>query len=267
MTSANRVRHHPRPRSHRAHHDAPDTATEQRDLTVLPEGPERDRLREEVVRAWLPMAHRIAGRYRDRGESLDDLRQVAAVGLVKAVDGYDPGRGAFESYAVPTITGEVRRHFRDHTWTVRVPRRTQDLRGRVRGVHQELSQSGHEPSEGEIAERTGLDTDDVREGLSALHAYSALSLDADLTLGEAGETTLADTLGGRDPDLDKILDREAVKPLLAELPEREQRLLYLRYFQGFTQTRIAEEFGVSQMHVSRLLSTTCTRLRERLSAG
>lgn len=252
------------------HHDAPDTSAELRRLAVLPDGPEREVLREQVVRAWLPMAHRIAGRYRHRGEALDDLRQVAAIGLVKAVDHYDPGRGApFESYAVPTITGEVRRHFRDHSWTVRVPRRTQELQGRVRSVYQELAQSGREPSVRELAERTELAVCDVREGLSALHAHTALSLDAELALdGRQGSgATLADTLGGPDPALQTVVDREAVKPFLGDLSERERRLLYLRFFQGLTQSRIAEEFGISQMHVSRLLNSTCARLRERAGVG
>ncbi|GLF93065.1 SigB/SigF/SigG family RNA polymerase sigma factor [Streptomyces yaizuensis] len=259
--SANRGRH--------PHHDAPDTGDELRRLAGLPDGPERDGLREEVVRAWLPMAHRIAGRYRDRGEALDDLRQVAAVGLVKAVDHFDPGRGAaFESYAVPTITGEVRRHFRDHTWCLRVPRRTQELRGRVRAVYQELSQSGREPSVTEIAERAALEVAEVREGLSALHAHTALSLDAELAPGaDGGSATLADTLGAPDPALETVVEREAVKRLIGDLTERERRILYLRFFRGMTQSRIAEEFGISQMHVSRLLSSTCARLRSRVTAG
>ncbi|MFE0426755.1 SigB/SigF/SigG family RNA polymerase sigma factor [Streptomyces sp. NPDC058953] len=247
------------------HHDAPDTAADFRRLAVLPDGPERDALRDRVVRAWLPMAHRIATRYRNRGEPLDDLRQVAALALVKAVDGFDPDRGgAFESYAVPTISGEVRRHFRDHTWMLRVPRRTQELRGRVRGAYRELAQSGREPSADEIAARTELGADDVREGLSALHAYAALSLDAELAPGAPGERlTLADTLGAPDPDLDTVVDREAVKPLIEALPERERRILYLRYFRGMTQSRIAEECGISQMHVSRLLTDTCSQIRLR----
>ncbi|MEU5159440.1 SigB/SigF/SigG family RNA polymerase sigma factor [Streptomyces sp. NPDC020875] len=255
-------------RRHR-HHDAPDTTADFRRLAALPGGPEHDALRDRVVCAWLPMAHRLAARYRNRGESLDDLRQVAALALVKAVDGFDPWRGgAFESYAVPTITGEVRRHFRDHTWMLRVPRRTQELRGRVRGVYRELAQSGAEPSAEAIAARTDLRADEVREGLSALHAYAALSLDAELAPGALGERlTLADTLGGPDRGLDTVVDREAVKPLIEELPERERRILYLRFFRGMTQSRIAEECGISQMHVSRLLTETCSRIRHRALSG
>ncbi|MGW1278731.1 SigB/SigF/SigG family RNA polymerase sigma factor [Streptomyces tsukubensis] len=256
-------------RRRHSHDDAPDTAADFRRLAVLPPGVEHDALRDGLVRDWLPMAHRIAARYRNRGEPLDDLCQVAALGLVKAVDGYDPDRGpAFESYAVPTITGEVRRHFRDHTWLLRVPRRTQELRGRVRTAHRDLSGSGREPTPADIAARAGLDLEDVLEGLSALHAYAALSLDAELAPGAPGEgSTLADTLGAPDPELDTVVDRVAVTPLIAELPEREQRILYLRFFRGMTQSRIAEECGISQMHVSRLLSDTCSELRHRTLSG
>ncbi|MEV3874114.1 SigB/SigF/SigG family RNA polymerase sigma factor [Streptomyces sp. NPDC049906] len=247
------------------HDDAPDTAAAFRLLASLPTGTERSRVREEVTRAWLPMAHRIAAKYRSKGEPLDDLRQVAALALVKAVDRYDPDRGcAFESFAVPTITGEVRRHFRDHSWTLRVPRRVQELRNRVRTARQELGGEGGEPAVGALAERTGLAEDEVREGLLALHAHSTLSLDAPVNgSGDApaGGSVLADTYGEPDPGLDTVVDREAVRPLLSRLPERERRMLYLRYFRDQTQDRIAAEFGLSQVHVSRILSTTCAKLR------
>lgn len=153
-----------------------------RRLRALPPGPERDTLRDETICSWLPMAHRIATRFRNRGEAMDDLRQVAAMGLVKAVDRYDPERGkAFETYAVPTVTGELKRHFRDHTWDVHVPRRVQDLRNRVRVARRELSQSsgGGAPTCADIASATGLGEEDVLLGLEALESYSALSLDAE----------------------------------------------------------------------------------------
>lgn len=146
-------------------------------------------MRSETICAWLPMAHRLATRFRDRGETMDDLRQVAAMGLVKAVDRYDPERGkAFETYAVPTVTGELKRHFRDHTWDVHVPRRVQDLRNRVRAARRELAQttSGRAPTCAEIASATGLAEEDVVLGLEALDSYSALSLDAEPT-GSEGE--------------------------------------------------------------------------------
>ncbi|MET7487872.1 RNA polymerase sigma factor SigF [Streptomyces sp. NPDC005538] len=250
----------------RSHPDAPDTGAAFRTLATLPPGPQHDTVREEIVEAWLPMADRLAGRFRNRGESTEDLRQVAALGLVKAVDRYDPGRGnAFESYAVPTITGEIKRHFRDHMWTLHVPRRIQDLRNRVRLATQELAQTipGRRPTVAEIAVQASLSEEDVRAGLEALESFSALSLDADLPGGEDGYA-LSDMLGSADPALDVVVDREAVKPRLAALPERERAILYLRFFGDMTQSRIAEEFGISQMHVSRLISRCCHRIREQV---
>ncbi|MFJ3930991.1 SigB/SigF/SigG family RNA polymerase sigma factor [Streptomyces sp. NPDC090029] len=250
----------------RRHPDAPDTSAAFRKLAGLAEGPARRELREEIVAAWLPMAERIAGRYRDRGESLDDLRQVAALGLVKAVDRYDPERGAFESYAVPTIVGEVKRHFRDHLWALHVPRRVQDLRNRVRTARGELAQfsSGRSPTVAETAERAGLSEEDTLVGLDALDSFSALSLEAE-TPGADDGYALGDTLGASDPALDILVDREAVKPGLRRLPEREQRILYLRFFRDMTQSSIARTMGISQMHVSRLISRSCDRLRTEVT--
>ncbi|MER6980451.1 RNA polymerase sigma factor SigF [Streptomyces carpinensis] len=253
------ARHHP-------HDDAPETAEAFRRLAELPPGPERDALRDEIVEAWLPMAERLAGRFRSRGESMDDLRQVAALGLVKAVDRYDPGRGnAFESYAVPTITGEIKRHFRDHMWTLHVPRRVQDLRNRVRFAQQELSRTipGRGPTVAEIAEHAHLSEDEARAGLEALESFATLSLDAELPGSEDGYS-LGDSLGSPDPALDTVVDREAVKPGLAALPERERAILYMRFFGDMTQSRIAEHMGISQMHVSRLISRCCDRLRDQV---
>ncbi|MCW5251901.1 MULTISPECIES: RNA polymerase sigma factor SigF [unclassified Streptomyces] len=247
------------------HDDAPDTADAFHRLTALPDGPERAAVRDGIVEAWLPMAERIAGRFRSRGESHEDLRQVAALGLVKAVDRYDPGLGsAFESYAVPTITGEIKRHFRDHMWTLHVPRRVQELRNRVRTAGRELAPtaSGHPPSVADLAERTGLSEDDVREGLEALESFTALSLDAELPGSEDGYS-LGDALGAPDPALDTVVDRQAVKDGLAALPERERAILYMRFFDDMTQSRIAARLGLSQMHVSRLITRCCARVREQ----
>ncbi|MFD1660812.1 SigB/SigF/SigG family RNA polymerase sigma factor [Streptomyces caeni] len=235
---------------HHPHDDAPDTADAFRRLGELPPGRERDTLRDEIVEAWLPMAERLAGRFRSRGESHEDLRQVAALGLVKAVDRYDPGRGhAFESYAVPTVTGEIKRHFRDHMWTLHVPRRVQDLRNRVRFACQDLSQtvSGRRPTVAEIAEHARMNEEEVLVGLEALESFTALSLDAELPGSEDGYS-LADALGHPDPALDTVVDREAVKPRLRALPERERAILYMRFFDDMTQNSIAERLGISQMH-------------------
>ncbi|MFE7170585.1 RNA polymerase sigma factor SigF [Streptomyces sp. NPDC057616] len=251
---------------HHPHDDAPDTAEAFRRLAGLPPGPQRDALREQVVKAWLPMAERLAGRFRSRGESYEDLRQVASLGLVKAVDRYDPERGkAFESYAVPTITGEIKRHFRDHMWTVHVPRRVQDLRNRVRFATQDLSQtvSGRRPTVAEIAEYADMTEEDVRVGQEALDSFSALSLDAELPGSEDGYS-LCDALGSHDPALDTVVDRESVKPRLAALSERERAILYMRFFGDMTQSRIAEQLGISQMHVSRLISRCCDRMRDQI---
>ncbi|MET7889409.1 RNA polymerase sigma factor SigF [Streptomyces avermitilis] len=249
-----------------SHDDAPDTAEAFRKLATLPPGRQRDALREEIVEAWLPMAERLAGRFRNRGESYEDLRQVASLGLVKAVDRYDPELGnAFESYAVPTITGEIKRHFRDHMWTLHVPRRVQDLRNRVRFASQDLSQtiSGRRPTVAEIAEHANMSEEDVRAGLEALESFTALSLDAELPGSEDGYS-LSDALGSADPALDIVVDREAVKPRLQALPERERDILYMRFFGDMTQSRIAEQLGISQMHVSRIISRCCDRLREQV---
>ncbi|MHC3470053.1 SigB/SigF/SigG family RNA polymerase sigma factor [Streptomyces sp. 7R007] len=249
----------------RRHDDAPETADLFARLATLEDGPERDAVRDELVTAWLPMAHRIAGRFRDRGESVEDLRQVAALGLVKAIDRFDPSRGAFESYAVPTITGEVKRHFRDRMWALRVPRRVQELRNKVRVARRELTQTpgSPEPSVADIAAHTGLTEDEVGTGLEALESFSTLSLDAELSNDDDGYS-LADTLGGPDSSYDVVVDRESAKEGLRRLPERERTILYMRFFEDMTQSRIADQLGISQMHVSRLISRSCAQVREEV---
>jgi RNA polymerase sigma-B factor len=249
----------------RQHDDAPDTRALFVRLAATEDGPERDALRDELVTAWLPMAHRIAGRFRDRGESLEDLRQVAALGLVKAVDRFDPDRGAFESYAVPTITGEVKRHFRDRMWALRVPRRVQELRNKVRMARRELTQApgSPEPSVADIAAHAGLTEDEVGAGLEALDSFSALSLDAEISTDDEGYS-LVDTLGASDGSYDVVVDRESAKEGLRRLPERERAILYMRFFEDMTQSRIADQLGISQMHVSRLISRSCARVRDEV---
>ncbi|HWM39159.1 MAG TPA: SigB/SigF/SigG family RNA polymerase sigma factor [Streptomyces sp.] len=259
-TRTKRVRH--------PHDDAPDTAEDFRRIVSLPEGPEKEKLRQDVVRAWMPMAERLAQRFRNRGEALEDLQQVASLGLVKAVTRYDPDRGsAFESFAVPTIVGEVKRHFRDHMWGVHVPRRVQELRNRVRISHRELSLSlgGHSPSVAQVAEHARMSEEDVLVGMEALESYSTLSLDAELPGSDDGYS-LSDTLGRSEPGFDHIVYRESVKPRLRRLPDRERHILYLRFFCDMTQNKIAEQLGISQMHVSRIISRTCERLHQEVDA-
>ncbi|MGW0843207.1 SigB/SigF/SigG family RNA polymerase sigma factor [Streptomyces sp. NPDC002787] len=257
----------PSPRSGRRYDDAPDTGAAFRRIAALPDGPERSTLRQEVVCAWMPMAVRLARRFRHRGETFEDLTQVAQLGLVKAVSRFDPGLGtAFPSFAIPTILGEVKRHFRDELWVVHVPRRVQELRGRVRSAgHECSSRGGHEPSVHEIAAHTGLTEADVRLGQGALESFAALSLDA-VPGRSADSPPLTDTLGGLEPGFDLIVNRESLRPLLRALPERERRILYMRFFCEMTQDRIALQLGLSQMHVSRLITRICARLREQAMA-
>ncbi|MFD7923100.1 SigB/SigF/SigG family RNA polymerase sigma factor [Streptomyces sp. NPDC059740] len=259
----------PRAPQRSPHPDTPDTAEDFARLLTLPEGAEREAVRQGVITAWLPMADRLATRFRDRGENLEDLKQVAALGLVKAVDRYDPERAdAFATFAVPTIVGELKRHFRDNTWGVHVPRRVQEVRAKVRTALRELSVSldHRSPSVAQVAAHTGLSEDDVLLGLEALESYKSLSLDAELSDDDDGYS-LKDRLGTLEPGFGLINDREAVKPQLARLPERERHILYLRFFCDMTQTRIADELGISQMHVCRLIARTCTRIREELGTA
>ncbi|WP_199550706.1 SigB/SigF/SigG family RNA polymerase sigma factor [Streptomyces sp. N35] len=257
-----------RTRSTHPHDDAPDTTAAFARIAALPEGPERSALRQEVVCAWMPMAVRLAQRYRHRGETAEDLVQVAHLGLVRAVSRFDPSRGAaFPSFAVPTILGAMKRHFRDDLWGVHVPRNVQELRRKVRAASRELgcSLDARGPAVKEIAAYTGLSEAQVRLGQGALESFALLSLDAGPVLREDGRT-LADTVGDVEPGFDWIVDRETLRPLLEALPERERKILYLRFFREMTQRAIAEQLGISQMHVSRLISTTCTRLRDQVMA-
>jgi RNA polymerase sigma-B factor len=257
----------PATKTRRTHDDTPDTAEDFRRLARMPDGPERDELRKKIIVAWLPVAERLARRFRNRGENQEDLVQVACLGMVKAVCRFDPQHGsAFESFAIPTVVGELKRHFRDHLWSVHVPRRVQELRNRTRAARNELLQEleGRGPTVGELAGHTGLSEEEVRLGMGAHDAFSTVSLDAPIP--GLDDFSLADTLGTVDATMDLVDNRESLKPLLAELPERELRILYLRFFKDLTQTQIANIVGISQMHVSRLISRTCENLRSGLLA-
>ena len=227
--------------------------------------PVHRRARDELVTLHLPLVHFLARRFRDRGEPLDDLVQVGTIGLIKAVDRFDPERGVeFSTYATPTIVGEIKRHFRDKGWAIRVPRRLQELRISLGQATAELSQkSGRAPTVAELAAHLGISEDDVIEGLEGAQAYSTSSLDAPVG-GDDDAPMLADRLGDVDPSLETIEYRESLRPLLAALPSRERRILALRFFHGMTQSEIAEEVGVSQMHVSRLLAKSLATLRAGL---
>jgi RNA polymerase sigma-B factor len=234
---------------------------------IAADHPERHRLREQLISGYLPVAMNIARRFAGRGEPLEDLIQVATVGLINAVDRFDPDRGShFLSFAIPTITGEIRRYFRDHAWSIRVPRRLKDLHLAIRRAQAELSQQfGRSPRPSEIADRLGLPTAKVIEGLQAGEAYGSASLDK--ILGpEEGPATLTNFLGDLDDKLALIDDREALRPLLAELAPRQRTILVLRFFHYWTQDQIAEHVGVSQMQISRVLRQTLEFLHQRITS-
>jgi RNA polymerase sigma-B factor len=229
--------------------------------------PARGPLRDELVERHLPLVEYLARRFAGRGEPLDDLVQVATIGLIKAIDRFDPDRGVeFSTYATPTIAGEVKRHFRDKGWAVRVPRRLQELKLALTRAGADLTQLlGRSPTVAELATHLQLSEEDVLEGLESAHAYSTVSLDAPDSDEEDGPA-VADSLGMVDDALEGVEYRESLKPLLEALPSREKRILVLRFFGGMTQSQIAAELGISQMHVSRLLARTLARLREGLLA-
>ncbi|HEX2192376.1 MAG TPA: RNA polymerase sigma factor SigF [Acidimicrobiales bacterium] len=218
-------------------------------------------LREELVTAHIGLAEYLARRFTNRGEPLDDLVQVASLGLLKAVDRFDPERGLeFSTYATPTIVGELKRHFRDKGWAVRVPRRVQELHLRLGSVVSVLSQElGRSPTIGEIAQAASVSEEDVLEAIEAGHAYRFTSLDA--PSGSDDEGTLATQLGEDDQALIDSEHRVALSPLIARFPPRERTILHLRFFEGLTQSEIAGRLGISQMHVSRLLARSLAQLR------
>lgn len=237
-----------------------------RELSGLSEdSPARERQRERIVERCLPLADHIARRFDGRGEPREDLVQVARVGLVNAVNRFDVEAGSdFVSFAVPTIMGEVRRHFRDNSWSVKVPRRLKELHLRLGTATAELSQRlGRAPTASELAEELDMDREEVIEGLVAGSSYNTLSIDSGGG-GDEDAPAIVDTLGDMDDGLDQIDNRETLRPLLAQLPERERTVLLLRFFESMTQTQIAERVGVSQMHVSRLLAKSLARLRDQL---
>ena len=260
-------------------------------------------LRGELVELHLPLAEYLARRFGNRGEPHEDLVQVATIGLIKAVDRFDLDRGvAFSTYATPTIVGEIKRHFRDRGWTIRVPRRLQEIQAVINQAVSDLGQElGRSPTVSELATRVGMSEEEILEGLESANAYSPLSLDAPDPSGELGavidqlgdyddaldavidrETVkplldrldapdpggevgaVIEQLGDYDDALDAVVDRETVKPLLDALDPRAKRILLLRFFRNMTQSQIAEELGISQMHVSRLLSRTLADLRRNL---
>ena len=224
-----------------------------------------EKLRAELIEAHLGLAEYLARRFNNRGEPLDDLIQVASMGLVKAVDRFEPERGLeFSTYATHTIVGELKRHFRDKGWAVRVPRRMQELHLRLSGLVSTLNQDlGRSPTVAEIAQAAGVSEEEVLEALEAGQAYRFASIDAPMPGEDSG--TLASSLGEDDPSMQDVEHRVALSPLIAKLPERQQKILHLRFFEGLTQSEIASQLGISQMHVSRLLARSLAQLREDAS--
>lgn len=228
------------------------------------------RTRSRVLRNRLIEEHRgfaeyLARRFSNRGEPLDDLRQVALVGLLKAVERFDPERGvSFTTFAGPTIVGEIKRHFRDRTWSVRVPRRLQDLSLLVERSRTELGQQfGRSPTPSEIGDHLGVSEERVLEGMEAANVYRVGSLDVPASEREGAPA--GDRVGTLDEDLSRVEDRALVREMIAALPVRERRIVYLRYFEGLTQSEIADRTGISQMHVSRLLSRSLQSLEAQLT--
>jgi RNA polymerase sigma-B factor len=222
--------------------------------------PARAAIRRRVVEYQLPLVHHLAQRFRGRGEPYDDLVQVGTIGLLNAVDRFDPERGTFTAFAVPTILGEIRRHFRDRGWAMRVPRRLQELGRRVSTAREELTHNlGRSPTVQELAIHLDEDVDLVLEALDSATAYTTVPLPT------TPEDVELPHLGFVDEGLELVEDRATLRPLLARLPARERTILALRFIRGMSQSQIAAEVGVSQMHVSRLLTRSLGQLRDGLA--
>ena len=257
----------PAPRSERSSPDRSQArALFERLAALPPDDPERVRLRATLVELHLPLVEYLARRFRNRGEWLDDLTQVATIGLIKSIDRFDLERGVeFSTYATPTIVGEIKRHFRDKGWAVRVPRRLQELKLSLTKAIGDLAQrQGRAPTVSELAAHLKMSEEEVLEGLESANAYSTVSLDAPDS-GDDDAPAVSDSLGMVDEALEGVEYRESLKPLLEQLPPREKKILLLRFFGNMTQSQIATELGISQMHVSRLLARTLATLREGLT--
>ena len=222
---------------------------------------EHSALRDVLIERHLPLVHFLARKFADRGEPLDDLVQVGTIGLIKAIDRFDASRGfEFSTYASPTIVGEIKRHFRDKTWAIRVPRRLQELGAAVEKTRTELTHKmGHAPTPAQIAQELNLTLEEVIDAMESQAAYSTVSLDGSFN---EDSQSLGDSLGDLDAALESIDDRESLRPLLATLDGRAKQILAMRFFDNMSQSAIAQELGVSQMHVSRILTKTLKTLRE-----
>lgn len=228
---------------------------------------ERDRIREELVKAYESLVHFLARRFLNRGEPLEDIVQVGFLGLIKAIDRFDPSLGnEFTTFATPTILGEIRRYFRDKGWAIRFPRRLQELYQQVVRVNEEMkNELGRQPSVAEVAKRIGVDSDDVLEAMEMSSAMTPLSIDASVG-GEGDEDgrQLGEAVGGEDPNLDRVEMRQVLERAMQHLNERERRIMIMRFFDEMSQSEVAKRLGISQMHVSRLQRAALEQLREHL---
>ncbi|MEV0358131.1 SigB/SigF/SigG family RNA polymerase sigma factor [Nocardia sp. NPDC050697] len=261
---------HPRPRRPGAdsYDDIEPAFTE---LAALdPGAPARERMREDIICRCLPLGEHIASRFSGRGEPTEDLRQVASLGVVLAVDRFDVTQGTpFVAFAVPTIMGEVRRHFRDRTWAVQVPRPVKELQQRLApAIETLLHRNGRMPTARELAAELDADLHEITQAMLARNGYHSDSLDALHTDsdGETSDISAAVTLGANEPCYDLLENAIAVRPLIAALPERDRNILIWRFFDGLTQRQIADRVGCSQMHVSRILTRVLNQLREQALA-
>jgi RNA polymerase sigma-B factor len=256
----------------RTHDRSGHDRTAQRAATLLmlarmhrldPDDPEHRALRERVIAEYMSYARHLAARYAVGGQASEDLCQVAYVGLIKSVDGFNPDYGAtFLGYATPTILGELKRHFRDSSWAVHVPRRIQELSSQVRPITENVAQRLHrDPTIPELAALLGTGPREVLDAIKATGLHYVDSLDLPVSTDQSTGVTHGDLLGAEDPGMQNVVDRETLRPLLARLPVRDKRILHLSFFRGMTQEQIGAELGVTQMQVSRLLSAILQRLR------
>ncbi|WP_375154321.1 RNA polymerase sigma factor SigF [Nocardia cyriacigeorgica] len=233
-----------------------------------PDDPHRSQIRDEIIELCLPLAEHIARRFGGRGESFDDLQQVARIGLIQAVDRFDLSHGStFLAYAVPTIMGEVRRHFRDRTWAVRVPRTMKDIQLRIGPATEALSQRfGRVPTAREVAAELEVDLPQLTQAMVAANGHTSNSLESIARDDDDAGSAVQRRLGNEEPCYGLLEDAMAVRPLIAALPSRERQVLVWRFYGAMTQNQIAERLGVSQMQVSRILSRTLASLREQALA-
>lgn len=234
---------------------------------LSPDDPQRQDIRKELATLHLPLAEHLARRFTGRGEPYEDLVQVATIGLIKAIDRYDHERGVeFSTYATPTILGEIKRWFRDKGWAIRVPRRLQELRMSINAMTTDLTQQlGRSPTVAELSKALRSSDEQVLEALESGTAYNTISLDAPEGGDRDGQSTL-ETIGAEDAALERVEDRAALSAMMSRLPDRERKIVLLRFFRGMTQSQIATEIGISQMHVSRLLSRSLATLRTGMSS-